>query len=323
MSSAARLTRLTGVFTRRRTPLPDDPFDPRVFARLGRLRFRFTRAYGARAGETMVRGLTQDSGIEVESFKTYTPGDDIRYVDWNAVGRLDQLLTRRFVAEREIPVHVLLDASASMAVPADDRKFAFAVRLAAALAYVALNSNDPVRVAAFRLGADGVAVAESPLLRHRGRYLNLKPYFAALEPAGATALLEGVSHYLERHRERGVAFVLSDFLVPPERYASGFDRLRARGFEAHAIQIVGAEERALSRLGGRLRLRDAESGAIRDVMLSSSDRSRYGAAFAERIAEVRSFCHRSAIGHAVVSTSDPVERCLTTILPAAGMLRLK
>jgi uncharacterized protein (DUF58 family) len=323
MSSAARLTRLTGVFTRRRTPAPDDPFDPRVFARLDRLRFRFTRAYGARSGETMVRGLTQDSGIEVESFKTYTPGDDIRYVDWNAVGRLDQLLTRRFVAEREIPVHVLLDASASMAVPVDDRKFAFAVRLAAALAYVALNANDPVRVAAFRLGADGVQVDESPLLRHRGRYLNLKPYFAGLEPSGATGLLEGVSHYLERHRERGVAFVLSDFLVPHERYVSAMDRLRARGLETHAIQVVGAEERAVSRLGGRLRLRDAESGAVRDVMLSSSERRRYGATFAERIERVRSFCHRSAIGHALVSTSDPVERCLTTILPAAGLLRLK
>src|ERR1041385_5378980 len=94
-----------------RSALPDDPFDPDFFSRLDRVRLRFGRARGARSGETPVRGVTQDSGIEVESFKTYAPGDDIRYVDWNAVGRLDSLLTRRFVAEREIPVHFLLDAS--------------------------------------------------------------------------------------------------------------------------------------------------------------------------------------------------------------------
>ncbi|MGH7822523.1 MAG: DUF58 domain-containing protein, partial [Candidatus Binatia bacterium] len=94
----------------RRAPVSEDPFDPEFFARLDRIRIRFGRAHGRRGGETPVRGLTQDSGIEVESFKSYSPGDDIRYVDWNAVARLDQLLTRRFVAEREIPVHVLLDA---------------------------------------------------------------------------------------------------------------------------------------------------------------------------------------------------------------------
>ena len=81
---------------------------------------KFARGYGVRSGETPVRGLIQDFGIEIESFKSYAPGDDIRYLDWNAVGRLDQLLTRRFVAEREIPVHVLVDASRSMGVPGAD-----------------------------------------------------------------------------------------------------------------------------------------------------------------------------------------------------------
>ena len=125
MPAVARLTRL---FARRAGAADEDPFDAGLFSRLDRMRLRFDHAHGARAGETPVRGLTQESGIEVESFKSYAAGDDIRYVDWNAVGRLDQLLTRRFVAEREIPIHILLDASASMGVPAADRKFAFAMR---------------------------------------------------------------------------------------------------------------------------------------------------------------------------------------------------
>ena len=57
-------------------------------------------------------------------------GDDLRHLDWNAYGRLDELLIKTFRAEREAPMHIFIDASASMAVPADDGKFAFALGLA-------------------------------------------------------------------------------------------------------------------------------------------------------------------------------------------------
>jgi uncharacterized protein (DUF58 family) len=320
MPAAARLTRL---FARRSAAGDDDLFDPAFFSRLDRLRLRFTRGYGVRSGETPVRGLIQDFGIEVESFKSYAPGDDIRYMDWNAVGRLDQLLTRRFVAEREIPVHVLVDSSSSMRVPVSDGKFAFAARLAAALAYVALNTNDPVRIAALRLGPSGAEVEESPFVRHRGRYRRLQPFLSALTASGGTALDEGIARYVERHRQRGVAFVLSDFLVPPESYERGLEHLRARGVQAHVIQIVGREERGLGSLYGRLRLRDAESGAVRDVLLTAADRRRYADAFAERIAAIRSHCHRNGFGHALASAADGIEHCVKSVLPQAGMMRLR
>jgi uncharacterized protein (DUF58 family) len=320
MPAVARLTRL---FARRAGAGEEDPFDPVLFSRLDRIRLRFDHAHGARAGETPVRGLTQESGIEIESFKSYAPGDDIRYVDWNAVGRLDQLLTRRFVAEREIPIHVFLDASASMAVPAADHKFTFAMRLAAALAYVALNSNDPVRIAAIRLGSGGVEMAESPLLRHRGRYFRLKEFFPSLAPSGVTALTEGIAHYLERHHERGLAFVLSDFLVPPDVYESVFARLRAKRLQAHAVHIVGKIEHGLDGISGRLRLRDSESGAVREVLLSVADRRRYMAAFAQRVEEIRALCHRIGVGYARVASDEGIDRCMTQVLPAAGMMRLR
>jgi uncharacterized protein (DUF58 family) len=320
MPAVSRLTRLFG---RGSVAKDDDLLDPTFFSRLDRLRLKFARGYGVRSGETPVRGLIQDFGIEIESFKSYAPGDDIRYLDWNAVGRLDQLLTRRFVAEREIPVHVLVDASRSMGVPSADRKLGFAVALAASLAYVALNSNDPVRVAALRLGAADVEVDESPFVRHRGRFARLRPFLAGLTASGGTALEEGITRYVERHRERGVAFVLSDFLVPPESYGRALERLRARGLETQVIQIVGREERGLGSLYGRLRLRDSESGAIREVLLTAADRRRYAEAFSERIDAIRGYCHRNGFGHALASAADGVEHCLKTVLPQAGMIRLR
>jgi len=311
------------LFARRQPASDEDLFDPRVFSRLDRMRLRIGDATGLRSGETRVRGHAQGSGIEIESFKSYAPGDDIRYVDWNAVGRLDQLLTRRFVAEREIPIHLLLDASRSMAVPATDHKFRFAMRLTAALAYIALNNNDPVRVTALRAATNGAAIEESPLLRHRGRYLLLKPFLTAVVPAGQTAFRDGVFRYLERHREKGVAFLISDFLAPTEDYQQALARMRERRLEVHAIHVVGGEERSLGGLRGRVLVRDAEDGATRAVALADADRRRYVGAFEQRASEIRDFCHRYDVGHALLSAEAGIESSLATILSAAGMLRLR
>jgi hypothetical protein len=117
--------------------------------------------------------------------------------------------------------------------------------------------------------------------------------------------------------------VLSDFLVPAESYQRALDRLRARGLETQVIQIVGRDERGLGSLYGRLRLRDSESGDVREVVLTSADRRRYAEAFAERVEGIRSHCHRQGLGHAVVSPAEGIEHCLKTALPQAGMIRLR
>jgi hypothetical protein len=120
-----------------------------------------------------------------------------------------------------------------------------------------------------------------------------------------------------------VAVVISDFLVSRDLYERALERLQASRLQVQAVQVVGREERALGALGGRLRLRDSETGAVRDVVLSAADRRRYAHSYGARIEAVRSFCHRSAIGHTVVSPDSGVEHCLTQVLPLSGMLRLR
>ena len=300
-----------------------DPFDPVFLSRFDRVRIRFGRAHGKRAGETPVRGLTQESGIEVESFKSYVPGDDIRHVDWNAVGRLDQLLTRRFVAEREIPVHLLLDGSASMAAPEGDGKFEVARRVVAALAYVALHNNESVRIAVLRANGSGAGGEESPRLRHAGRFLTLRPFLAGLAPSGATALAAGARGYLERHREGGLAIVLSDFLVEEADWRTALEGLRSRRLDVWALQVVGRRERDLEGLRGRFRLRDVETGEVRQVVLSEADRRAYRRDFEERIRRLRGFCHGHGIGHAALPCELGADHALTDVLSREGMIRLR
>ncbi|MGH7895082.1 MAG: DUF58 domain-containing protein, partial [Candidatus Binatia bacterium] len=98
-----------------------------------RLALRVRRGMGVRSGEHRVAGRTGADGIEIGGHRAYAPGDDLRHLDWNALGRLDQLVVRRFTAERAAAVHLLVDTSASMGVPGRDGKLATAGALAETL----------------------------------------------------------------------------------------------------------------------------------------------------------------------------------------------
>src|SRR4051812_7100226 len=119
-------------------------FSPEFLARLERLAVRARRpASGMSYGRG--KGTSTGGGIEFVDLREYSPGDDLRAIDWNLYARLDKLLLRVFRQEREHDVHVLLDVSASMASP-DPEKWKRAMRIAGAIAYVGLARMDRVAV---------------------------------------------------------------------------------------------------------------------------------------------------------------------------------
>src|SRR5687767_1513882 len=129
-------------------------FPPEFLARLDRLEVRARRAA---SGMSYGRGKSASSGggVEFVDIREYSPGDDLRAVDWNLYARLEKRLTRVFRQEREHDVHVLLDVSKSMVEP-DAKKFERAMQIAAAIAYVGLARMG--RVALWpSAGAGGVA----------------------------------------------------------------------------------------------------------------------------------------------------------------------
>ena len=124
-------------------------FEPEFLSKLDGLLLGVRRA--RQCVRAAVRsGRVQGGGIEPENFREYTAGDDLRYLDWNAFARLDDLTIRTFRADRQVEATVLVDASASMGVPARDDKLGLALLLGLGLAYVAMSENDPVRVVAIR-----------------------------------------------------------------------------------------------------------------------------------------------------------------------------
>src|SRR5213596_1199868 len=104
------------------------------------------RAKSSAKGERRSRARGQS--VEFADYRTYVPGDDFRYLDWNLYGRLERLFLKLYEEERELPVTIFLDASESMTF-GEPHKFDFARQVAAAIGYVALCGFDRVSVIAF------------------------------------------------------------------------------------------------------------------------------------------------------------------------------
>src|SRR5213079_3540660 len=104
------------------------------------------RAKSSTRGERRSRARGQS--VEFADYRTYVPGDDFRYLDWNLYGRLERLFLKLYEEERELPVRIFLDASESMTF-GEPRKFDFARQVAAAVGYVAPCGFDRVSVVPF------------------------------------------------------------------------------------------------------------------------------------------------------------------------------
>ncbi len=298
--------------------------DPAFFKALNRFHIRVRTARGNRPGETPIPRTNQASGIEFESYKEYSPGDDFRYLDWNAFGRLDQLMVRTFIAEREIPFHVFLDTSGSMGAPSVDNKFTFATDLVSALSYVVLASNNTLRLVALSSPEKGSRpFLSTPFLRHRNRFFQVAPFLDTLSPAGKTYLRESIRAYIGQTLEPGVAVVISDFLTPAENYEDPLTFLRARGYEVKAIQVLGAAELSPGRLFRRGKLHDVETGTERWITLSEANLRRYQELLQAHIEALRNFCHRHQILYSQVSTHSDVTQVITQELTRTGLLALR
>ena len=232
------------------------------------------RAKSSSKGERRSRARGQS--VEFADHRSYVPGDDFRYLDWNLFGRLDKLFLKLYEEERELPVRIFLDASESMTF-GEPRKFDFARQVAAAIGYVALCGFDRVSIVPFpntergtQSGQTGALTSEELAARGalrsvRGKKSSMQFFqnINSLTAAGGADLNEALRRGALEARQTGLAIVLSDFL-DPAGYESGLTALVGRGFQVNVVQILAPEELAPSTFGD-LRLVDSESGGLQEV----------------------------------------------------------
>jgi len=261
------------------------------------------RAKSSSKGERRSRARGQS--VEFADHRSYVPGDDFRYLDWNLFGRLDRLFLKLYEEERELPVRIFLDASESMTF-GEPRKFDFARQVAAAIGYVALCGFDRVSVIPFpnaqgraqttQASADAAAnynqqcAVEGALRSVRGKKSSMQ-FFAnlnALTGGGGADLNESLRRGALEARHTGLAIVLSDFL-DPAGYEAGLTALVGRGFQVNCVQILAPEELSPSTFGD-LRLVDSESGGLQEVTFGRYRMKAYQQTVQNFVQRLREYC---------------------------------
>ena len=274
-------------------------FTSDFLAQLERLTLASRRAFRGRSrGER--RSPRKGHSVEFCDYRAYGLGDDLRYVDWNVFGRLDRLHVKLFVDEEDLCLHLLVDASRSMAFgrPA---KLSYAVRLAAALGFVGLVNLERVGVAVVR---DRLSEGWPPT-RGRSQFPSLLDFLAGVKPAGTTSLNDGLGHYAMRAREPGIAVLISD-LMDPGGFELGVRALLERRFEVHVIHLLDAEEVNPS-MAGDLRLQDSETGEVRELTADGEALRGYRERLHQFLDRIENFCRAQEIGYRRLTTDAPLE----------------
>jgi uncharacterized protein (DUF58 family) len=243
------------------------------------------------------------SSVEFADYRPYEIGDDLRYVDWNAFGRLNRLYLKVFVDEEDLCVHLVLDGSASMDFGTPN-KFQYGMRLAAALAFVGFTNLERVGVAVFR---DRVSEGWLPT-RGRNQYLPVAEFLTGVVPAGPTRFNDAVAQYAMRAKDTGLAIVISDFL-DPDGYEAGLRALLERRFDVHVVHLLAREELSPA-FGGDLELVDVETGDVREVSIDAETLRAYDRQLATFLAGVEGFCRAREINYVRVATDMPLEDLL-------------
>jgi uncharacterized protein (DUF58 family) len=295
-------------------------FEPEFLKKLDRLVLGIKRARTVRAGQRTL-GRIQGLGIEPENFREYNEGDDLRFLDWNAYARLDQLSIRTFRAERQVEITMLVDASGSMAFPERDDKLGLALALASSLAYIGMSDNDAVRIAAFAMRRGAMQLDMSPFLRRRESYLDFRPFVTAVHTGGETRLGAAVDSLLHQRRPAGIVIVISDFLLNRTDYEDALARLLAARHQVKVIHVLGEIESTGAYPPGLYRVRDAETGEMRETVFGPEAAAACRRKVEQLSAAVRDFCTARGIAYTQAFGARTLDTFIERELPALGVVR--
>jgi uncharacterized protein (DUF58 family) len=240
---------------------------------------------------------TRGRGLEFRDFAEYSPGEDPRRIDWRMTARMTAVrrkpYVRTFDDELSADWFVCVDASASMGRP-DRSKWALALELASAFAYLLLSSGNRVGLIQFSDSVDHFC----PLGRGRHHYVRIAEALNSNQPraAGGNSLLSTVGGFLPTGSH---AVVLSDFLTP-DAMRGALARLRRPGRMLEALQILSPGETIL-RDQLTHHLQDVETGDR--ISVSGSAAGRAGVALAELSESLRAFCGGNGIRFTLCHTS--------------------
>ena len=257
--------------------------------------------------------VRKGESLDFADYRPYVPGDDFRKIDHNLWARLGQVLIRQYEAEEELPLRLVIDASASMSLHG---KHDTAVRLAAVVAYLTLASGDRVQPSVTP-GPDGRAALNGPVGRHSSTWPQLERWLESLVPAGQAPLTPAVRSLIGGSPTRGPLVLISDLFDDEWERALDSLSVAAGGIVFH---VLGSQELD-PHVSGDLRLRDIETGNEIDVSTSAETLRLYRTELERFVEAAAGRAKRAGLDYLLVEAGPSAAETALTALLASGAVR--
>jgi uncharacterized protein (DUF58 family) len=285
-------------------------WDPELFARAETLEWK-SRVLVEGFLQGLHRSRLRGFSSEFSQYQPYIQGDDLRYVDWRAYGRLDRLYIRQFEAETNLRCQIFIDCSASMAYGSDKtkfRKYDYALLLAAALMRLLQQQHD----------AFGLTLATGQIDEHIPQRVSRVHFFrclSALEkksPGGSCLTGKCLHQAADILPKRGLVFLFSDGWDELESFTSGLERLRYDHHDVCFIQTVDPQEIDFSFSQSDL-FEDMETG-VRLPITPDWNRKSYLSALELHQKTLAKQCLDLGISHFLARTDQPPFQALAAMI---------
>lgn len=287
-----------------------DFLDSAVLARLSQLELV---ARGPMEGSVSGRHQSPHRGSSVEfaEYRKYVAGDDPRHLDWRVLARSDRFYLKEFEADTNLRCYLVLDCSGSMAFGADAQiKFAYARRLAATLAYLAMLQGDAVGLTC----CGQKTVRDIPPRRNPAHLQHIFDALAATTPSGETGLVAALHTLAEKIRRRALVIVFSDLFSDPAALLHCFQHLRFRKHDLAVFHLLDRMELDF-KFDRPIRFVDMETSAS-VVAEPGLIFPRYRAALDQYLDTMRKGCREFKVDYRLVTTDQNYEKVLADFLLA-------
>ncbi len=247
---------------------------------------------------------------EFAEYRAYTPGDDLRNVDWNVYARTDRVYLKRYRGETNSMLTVLLDASNSMQFGSHSvNKMDYARYLAASLFYLAIHGQrDAAGLLTFD---DEIRNFIRPSTR-QGQLHRLLAGLEQAEPRARTNFEKPMRYFPEFLKRRGIVLIVSDFWESPESLIRAIEPLRFHGNEVVLFHVLDPED-VKPKLNGPAIVVDLETNEQLEVTPDYT-KTEYRDKIQGHLAELRSRTQAAGLGYCLLMTDRPLDEALREYL---------
>ena len=249
--------------------------------------------------------------VEFAEYRQYSPGDEIKFIDWNVYGKTDRYYIKQFEEETNLTCYLLVDASGSMGYKSDPgglSKLEYGCYMAACLSHFMMRQRDATGLLTF----DAKVRTVLPPRMRQSHMKHILATLDALEPGGETNIAGPLHELADGLKRRGLIILISDLLDEPDDVLSALQHFRFQGHDLLIFHVMDHAELTFP-FDSLTEFTDLESGEKATVSPEGT-REVYLAELGEFRARYEKGCADVRADYHLFDTTQPLELALSEYL---------